>query len=731
MAQVRTIARSFAGGEVTPEFWGRIDDAKYQTGLALCRNFIPLPHGPVANRAGTSFVRLAKNPGSPNGQEAVVRPFSYSADQTMVLEFGGQYLRFHTQGATLLRGTVAPYNALTAYTPGDLMSYLGNDYVNIGATTGVAPPSIYWYKQPATGEYELPTTYNSFRVKDLHFEQSFDVLTIVHPGFPVRELRRAGALKWYFADVAFTSPFAPPTAPVATPTSPSAGATKTHTYVITAVGASNAESLQSAPASCANNLAGVSNLNTVTWTASVTPGVLRYNVYKLEGGIFGFIGQSSTTTFVDDNIAADTSYCPPENITALSTPGYYPAAVTYHEQRRCFAGSSNLPQNVFASKSGTESNMNYSIPTRDDDSLQFKIASRQNQTIKHLVSLQDLLILTSSAEWRVTSDQGVLTPSSFNAKPRSYVGSNNVQPLLFNTTMLFCAARGGHVREMGYSTEAGGWITGDVSLRTPHRFDGYDILDAALSKSPYPMAWFVSSAGNLLSLTYAPEQNVGAWASHDTDGVFESVCCVAEGGEDILYAIVRRTINGSTKRYVERLASRRFAAQADAFFVDCGLSYSGAPATVLSGLDHLEGETVAILGDGAVYPLQTVTGGSITLDAPVSKAHVGLPITSDIQLLPMAVEAQAFGQGRVKNINRVWLRVFQSLGFMAGPALDKLKGFQARTTEVLGSPPNLQTRECEIVLTPTWADSGTVFVRQTDPLPLTLVSMILEAEIAG
>lgn len=727
MAQVRTIARSFAGGEVTPEFWGRIDDAKYQTGLALCRNFIPLPHGPAANRAGTSFVRETKD----STRASVVRSFSYSSSQTMVLEFGNLTLRFHTQGATLLRGVVAAYNGATPYTPGDLVKQAGVDYVNITASTGVAPPAAQWYAQPVSGEYELPTPYAAADVINLHFEQSFDVMTIAHTGYATRELRRGGAVKWYFSVVSFASLFAPPTAPVATPTQPTAGSTKARAYVITAVGPNADESLPSASASCNNLLTGISNFNTVTYTASVTPGVVRYNVYALEGGVYGFIGQATGLSFIDDNISPDTSYCPPEPPPSLVNPNEYPGAVCYHEQRRCFGGSILQPQNIWATRSGTESNMGFSIPTRDDDSLQFKIASRQNQTIKHLVSLQDLLILTSSAEWRVTSDQGVLTPSSFNAKPRSYVGASNVQPLLFNTTMLFGAARGGHVREMGYSTEAGGWITGDLALRTPHRFDGFDILDAASSKSPYPVAWFVSSAGNLLSLTYVPEQNVGAWASHDTDGVFESVCCVAEGNEDILYAIVRRVINGVSKRYVERLASRRFATQADAFFVDCGLSYSGAPVSALSGLGHLEGKTVSILGDGAVRPPQVVVGGSITLDAPASKAHAGLPITADVQLLPMAVEAQAFGQGRVKNVNRVWLRVYQSLGFLAGPALDMLKGFQARTTEVFGSPPNLQTRECEIALTPSWADSGTVFVRQSDPLPLTIVSMILEAEIAG
>lgn len=729
MANIRTQARSFAGGEVTPEFWGRIDDGKYQTGLALCRNFIPLPHGPVANRAGFAFVRATKD----STKKAVVRPFSYSSTQTMVLEFGDGYVRFHTQGAVLLQGTPAAYSAGTAYTPGDLMSSGGVNYVNLQACTGVIPPNAaYWYAQPTTGEYEIPSQYAQADLLNLHFEQSLDVLTITHTGYPPTELRRGGATKWYFTTVSFVSTLTAPTTVAATATGPSSASnTRSYSYVVTAVGVGADESVISSVATCLNNLAGISNINTITWTASTSPGV-RYNVYKLEGGIYGFIGQASGTSFVDDNIAADTSICPPENVNPFNGASNYPAAVGYHEQRRCFGGTLNAPQNFWGTRSGTESNLQYAIPTRDDDSLQFKIAARKNQTIRHIVSMQDLLLLTASAEWRVrSSDGGALTPSTFSAKTQSYVGSSMVQPQLFNTTVIFCAARGGHVREMGFSTEAGGWVTGDLSLRAPHRFDNLNILDAATSLSPYPVVWFVSSAGNLLSLTYVPEQNVGAWASHDTDGTFESVCCVAEGNEDVLYAVVNRTIGGVTKRYVERMASRQFATQADCFFVDCGLSYAGAPTSTLSGLGHLEGKTVAILGDGAVRPSQVVTGGSITLDAPASKAQVGLPITADIQTLPLAIQVQGYGQGRPKNVSTAWLRVFNSLGIKAGPTLNDLREFAARTVEGFGSPPNLQTRECEINLEPTWQDSGQVYVRQDQPLPLTIVSLTVEAELAG
>lgn len=725
MANTKTLTRSFSGGEVTEEFWGRIDDPKFQTGLAKCLNFIPLPHGPVANRAGTSYTRETKN----SSLASVVRPFSFSSTQTMVLEFGAQYVRFHTMGATLLRGAVAAYSGATAYTPGDLAEQAGVDYVCIKNTTGNAPPNAtYWYAQPATGEYEVPTPYAAADVDDLHFVQSLDVLTITHVSYPVQELRRAGAVKWYMTQPAFVSSLSPPTGVGAVATSPSGGSTKTQSYVVTTVGQGADESLQSAVATCLNNLAGIGNLNTVSWAAAA--GATRYNVYKLEGGTYGFIGQSTTTTFVDDNIAADTAYAPPENVNPFSSVNNYPAACTYHEQRRCFAGTNSQPQNFWATRSGTESNLQYAIPTRDDDAIMFRIAARENQTIRHMVPLLDLIILTASAEF-VVQTSGSFTPTSFAVKPRSFIGSNNVTPLAPGNTVLFAAARGGHVRELGFSTEQGGYITGDLSLRAPHLFDDFDIVDAAFSKSPYPIAWWVSSNGKLLSLTYVPEQNIFAWAQHDTDGLFESCCCVAEGREDVLYVVVNRTINGATKRYVERLASRRFATQADAFFVDCGLSYAGAPATTFSGLDHLEGKTVSILGDGAVFPQQIVTGGSVSVDTSVSKAQIGLPLIAELQTLPMAVEAQAFAQARVKNVNSVTLRVFESLGFKVGPDLDTLREHPSRTFETFGSPPNLQSLEAKVVIDPTWQDGAQVYVRQDQPLPCTILSMVIEAEIAG
>lgn len=684
---VKTLQRSFGGGEVTPEFFGRIDDVKYQTGAAKMRNFIALPHGPAANRPGLAFVRSVKTP----AKRTRLIPFSYSTTQTYVIELGEGYLRFHTQGATL------------------------------ESSPGVA--------------YEITNPYAEADLFGIHYVQSADVMTLVHPNYPPKELRRLGALSWTLTDISFAPSLSAPVISAVTATQASSpSGLIPYFYKVSAVGTSGVgESLASASeqTDVDNNLLQTGAFNTITW-AAVT-GASRYNVYRQDNGLFGYVGQTDEQTFVDNGITPDLSRTPPEQYDPFPGAGDYPAAVSYYEQRRCFAGTTNKPQTLWMTRPGTESNMSYSVPTRDDDAINIRVAAREANTIRHIVPLSSLVLLTSAAEWQVSSiNSDAITPTSISVKPQSYIGANDVQPVIVNNNLLYGAARGGHVRELAFSWQASGYVTGDLSLRAPHLFDGLSVVDMAYAKSPQPVCWFVSSNGKLLGLTYVPEQQVGAWHQHDTDGAFESIAVVAEGAEDVLYAVVRRVINGSTVRYVERMASRLFDGQEDAFFVDAGATYSGAAATTISGLTWLEGKTVSILADGAVHPRRVVTGGAITLDNPASVVQVGLPYQSDLQTLPLAMQIDgAFGQGRYKNVNKAWLRVYRSSGIFVGPTETELTEAKQRTTEDYGTPPALKSEEIEVMISPAWADSGQVYVRQSDPLPLTIVSMTLEVALGG
>ena len=898
MPTTRTFNRSFAGGELSPEMFGRIDDQKFQTGAAKMRNFIALPQGPAVNRPGTKFVRAVKD----STKKTRLIPFTYSTTQTMILEFGEGYIRFHTQGETLLAGTGAAYNAATPYVVGAMVSYLGSNYYCILASTGNLPTNAtYWYPIPSAA-YEIPSTYVEADLFDIHYVQSSDVLTLVHPNYPPRELRRLGATQWTLTNISFVPTVTSPTgvAVVAsfgerfnivsiTKASPgwivcssehqfakgdsvyisgvggmielttgfyvvdteavvglsvkdyttgvpvdtslfgaytSGGKIEYGTkifdivnyYVVTAIAANGVdESLASASVSATNNLYVNGAFNTITWSA--VAGAIRYNVYKIQSGLYGYIGQTQALSFTDDNIAPDMGITTPIVETVFNSANNYPGAVSYFEQRRVFAGTINAPQQIWMTRSGTESDMSYHLPVKDDDRISFKVAAREANTIRHIVPLQQLMLLTSAAEWRVSPvNSDAITPTTISVRPQSYIGASNVQPSIINNSMVYCAARGGHIRELGYSWQSNGYITGDLSLRAAHLFDNYEIADMCYSKSPHPLIWFISSTGLLLGLTYVPEQQIGAWHQHDTDGTFESCACVAEGTEDHLYVVVKRTVNGNSVRYVERMASNAFDSPDDCFFVDSGLTYDGnnttgttitvsggtlwgptelltitastsifaypaltdigdafvftatdgtqyrltiegcTSATVvqarpdkvlsvafrnvattsygfarntLSGFSHLEGKTVSILADGAVLPSEVVVGGSITIDRAAVKIHVGLQYFSDLQTLPLAINIEAFGQGRVKNINQAWVRVFRSSGLFVGPTSDKLTEAKMRTNEPYGSPPSLRSDEINVNITPTWAQGGQIYIRQADPLPLTVVGVTIEAVVGA
>lgn len=686
MGDFRTHLRSFGGGEVTPEFFGRIDDNKYQTGLARCRNFIVKPHGPIENRPGTMYVREVRD----STKRTRTLPFVYGFGQSLVIEFAVGAFRFHAQGQTVLL---------------------------------------------AGSPYEVPHPYTESELFEVTYAQSGDVVKLAHRNHPRRELRRLGATDWQLVELAEGPVLSPPTglAGVATPgTSP--GTPFDTEYVVTALTSTGDESLQSAVVTVSNNLYDDGAYNTITWGA--VTGATRYNVYKRAAGLFGYIMQTDQLEAKDDNIAPDLGATPPLDIELFSAEGDYPGAVCNYDQRAVWAGTVNSPQFVAMTRAGTEDNFNYSIPAKDDDSVQIKLASRENNAITHLIPMADLIAATPAALWKITGGLSeVLTPLTVSAREQTFVGSAQTKPLKVGNSMLYVAARGGHIREFGFDGDRDGYISGDVSLRAPHLFDGYSVLSMTLQLAPFPIVWAPMSDGRLVGLTYLPEQQVGALHWHDTQGYFEDATTIYEEGRDVTYVVVRRTVAGFTKRFIERFADRQFLTPEAQFFVDCGVDYTspGSPVSTLSGLWWLEGKEVAILADGAVVPPQTITAGVLTLPDGITAQRiiVGLPYVSDAQTLPMALELQGYGQGMPKNINAAYLRVYRSAGIFVGPSFDELVEAKLRTTEPLGSPVELKTEVIEVHTRGAWDDDGAVCIRQSDPLALTIVSLTLDLAVGG
>lgn len=732
MGDFRDHKRSFGGGEVTPEFFGMIADAKFQTGLARCRNFMVKPHGPVENRPGTLYVSEVKN----SAKLTRTIPFVYGFGQSLVIEFAEGAFRFHALGTTLDAPAAAAWVTATAYAQGALVTNGGSKwYAKVAHTSAAtfAADSAKWHQLPASGEYEVPHPYLEAELFEVTYAQSGDIVQLRHRNHPRRELRRTGTTSWTIHDIAVGPVLAPPGGLSGVATRGATPGTPYDTdYRVTALTADGDESLNSATVTVSNNLYDDGAYNTISWGA--VTGAERYNVYKKAAGLFGYIGQTDQLEFRDDNIAPDLGSTPPLDIQLFNAPGKYPGAIAYQEQRKAEAGWTDGPQEVALSRAGTENNFNFSIPARDDDSIQFKIASRENNAIIHLVPMTDLIACTPAALWRISGGMSeVLTPLTLSAREQTFVGSSQTKPIKVGNNMLYVAARGGHLREFGYDGDRNGYISGDVSIRAPHLFDFYDIRSMTLQLAPYPVVWACSTSGTLIGFTYIPEQQVAAFHWHDTDGFFEDATTIYEEGRDVTYFVVRRTINGQTKRFIERFADRNFDTAADQFFVDCGGVYTGAVTGAVVGIDWLEGKTVSILADGAVVAPQVITGGVLTLPDGItaSKIVYGLPYAAELQTLPMALELSGYAQGMPKNVNTVYLRVYRSSGISAGPSFDELTEVKQRTTEPMGSAPDLVSGLFEIVIDAAWTEDGQVCVRQSNPLAITLLSMTLDVAIGG
>ena len=758
--------RSFAGGEISPDMYGRVDLAKFQTGLALCRNAFVLPHGPVENRPGTEFVSAVKNSANP----VRLIPFVYNFTQTIAIEVGAGYFRFHTQAGTVLSGGV-PYEVANSYAQADLMN--------------------------------------------LHYVQSADVLTIVHPNYPVAALSRQGATTWTFSNPSFAIP-------TYCPTSCAAAATTPHTstwnpfnaqYCVTTVQSGDLqESIASnVTTAISNDLTLTGNVNTITWTLPTGVSPVRFNVYKFVNGLWGYIGQAAATatSFVDNNILPNTGQTPPIMDAGFNdAAGNYPGAVAYYQGRKWFAGSLNAPQQVWATMSGTEANMTYTLPVQANNRLSFKINAREASGVQHLVPVANLMMLSPSTEWRVTSTDGnAVWAGNIEVLPQSYVGSNNVTPLVVGNSVLFSQSRGCRIREMAFSWQTQAYQSNDISVMAAHLFDYRNVVDMAFSKAPFQFLHCVSSDGTLVSMTYVPEQQVAAWHHHDFGGIVESICTITEqpagtlASEDMLYLVVNRVIGGQTVRYIERLHTRYFNTPSDAFFVDSGATnflpgtftwqaslitckipghgttvgasmyftfsdtalsgyytvasvvdvntitlaaatpgqemgtVSMTPAyqvTTVSGLTWLIGEAVNILADGAPIPPQVVSAtGTVTLPYPATKVAVGLPITAQVQTLPAALQVDSgFGETLQKNVAQAWLRVYRSSGIYIGPDANNLVyATQRAATDLPGAQPALFSGVLPVVVTPEWNFDGSVFIQQTDPLPMTLCSIATDINV--
>lgn len=552
---------------------------------------------------------------------------------------------------------------------------------------------------------------------------------------------------------------------------------------------------------------------------------IEYNIYKETNGTYGQIGIATGTSFDDINITADTSFIPPSSRIPFLGTDNYPSVVTYIQQRLGFANTNNDTEKIFLSRTGNFKNFTRSTPLQADDAVTFTMAGQRVNAVKGMIDLGRLIVTTSGGEWSAAGDSaGIISPTSINTKQYSYNGSGSLQPIIIDGAAVYQQARGSIIRDLNYDFQIDGYSGNDLTIFSAHLFDKFTLTDWAFQQIPHSILWVVRSDGVLLGMTFVRNQNVRAWHVHDLGGLVENVAVIPEGNEDVLYVVVKRTIDGATKRYIEKLSTRQITDIVENKFMDSNLTFDGRNtgsttmtlsggstwestesltltasagffnandvgnaihlrgaslelirATItaftsttivtvkphrtvptdlrtiavtdwdeavdqVAGLWHLEGKDVSVFGDGFVvaspnnvsYDTVTVSNGTVTLDKPYAVIHVGLPYYSDIETLDIDSPNGETIADKSKIVGEVNLYVEETRGIWSGATpptddtVDPLGGLtelKIRSTEDYDSPVNLTTDNVSILIRPEWNSNGRVFIRQVDPIPMTILSI--------
>lgn len=500
----------------------------------------------------------------------------------------------------------------------------------------------------------------------------------------------------------------------------------------------------------------------------------------------------------------------------------WPSVVSYFGDRQAFARTRGEPQAIWATRIGRYNEFKRSTPLQADDRLSMRIPSRKVNAVVDMVPLSSLVVLTTGGEWRLRGgEDGVLAPDAFNLDPQTYYGAAPVRAVEIGNTAIYVQRQGGSVRDISFSFEDDGFTGGDLSYWSDHLFEEYRVTQLAYHQEPYSVVWAVREDGRLLSMVYVRNQEVMGWSWHDTGtdagDAFEQAVVIEGDGEDEVYFVVRRNVNGQVRRYIEKLQPRITLGDWRRYwFADSALVYDGrnttsttllvsawsswgvtgvgvvlastgifdpndvgsqleliddasgarvrleitaynsatlvqaralsdVPAEIqdnattnwifkrmtLAGLDHLEDRIVCILSDGNVEPTRSVNGGEVVLDRPGGWVVVGLPYESDLETLEINDPGRETLRGRQMTIPAVDVLVRESRGLFAGPSPDQLYEYKQRTDETYEDPVRPLTDVARIEIATDWSEGGRVFMRQTDPLPLSVLQVIPKVVTGG
>ncbi len=669
MADSSPIFTNFTSGELSPRLNGRIDMDKYYNGASTISNFVVLMHGGLTKRPGTRFIREIKTSSGSNSGARLV-PFVFSKTQAYVLEFGHNYIRFYKDEGIIVSSGTTPY--------------------------------------------EIATTYTAAQLDELEFVQSADILYIVHGSHEPAKLSRTGHTAWTLTDVDFKD--GPYNAVNGTSTTFSSSAT-TGSVTITA----------SSSVFTANDVG--------RWIRMKAPD---------EWGAAEITGYTSGTQ-VTASVHAD---FPIENASTTTKDwrlgafyiGNYPTKATFYEERLIYANTDSHPNTVWGSVSGdfdTFSPSGADATIADSDGLNFTLSSDQVNQITGMYGGKYLHLFTKNGTFNMSSGSATqgLSPTTVQVINETNDGAADKKVIPASKSTLYIGKNKKRLREFAYNIDYDSYTSPDMTVLSEHLGFG-NFEEAYFANYPNNVVWVRRGDGKLLGFTYYRNQDVTAWHQHTIAGTNAKVKSIAtipgvNDAYDTVYMIVERTINSATKQYVEFLEEEYREADGhtkdDAFFLDSGLSYSGGSTTSISGLDHLEGETVTVLNNGAVESTKTVSSGAITLTNATTKCHVGLAYDAELESVNVEPKSQ-YGttQGKRGRIDKCIFRVFETVGLKAGPTSTSVDVVPFRTTTSTMSATTPKTGDYTFLMPASYTTENKLYVKSDTPHPCTISAIMIQ-----
>lgn len=740
--------QAFNYGQLGNYLWGRGALPLYSKAGQTCYNFRPTIQGPIVKRRGSVFVKEVKN--SANTTRLV--KFIFSETDSVVLEFGNQYIRFYS-GTSMVMNTSQAITAITKANPA-VVTYTGADTyangdqvyisgvvgmtevnnrrftvanVNVGANTfelsGVNSTGYTTYSSGGILEepYEIATTYTSSQLAELKFAQIGDIMYIAHPDFKPRKLTRSGATSWAIADVDYQlgpcKDFNEGTTTITLSGTLTEGGSSTWTASASLFVASDVGTVWAIALSSDKSVVGYAKMSGYTSATVAT-----------------FTNQSNLTAVTT---AATLNWKYP----SWSTTYGWPRSVAFHEQRLFFGGSDTQPLTVWGSISGGAYE-NFDIGTAQaDDALIFELSGVIN-TIQWLKSNGNFLVAGTygGLAFVGSSDlSSALTPTNVKARVGASYGSSNTQGVQINDIILYAHSNTKSIYKAQYDDNTLQYIAYDFNdINSDILSAGISELDVA--EQPDNAVVSVGADGKLKLLSYDETQGAGntpllGWYEYEFDGDVKSVAIVPTTGDDRIWLIVERTINAATKKYVEYIDI-----SSDDFYVDSGFRYSGTATRSITGLHHLEGETVSVWGDGSYAGDYTVSAGIVTI--PTSKtaieaAYIGLAYNADWMSMPIAIPLQETGnttqtiQSRVNELQVILYKT--GSGLSVGKNLSNLIDVPFRNTydamteavPLFGDPtPEIK----QIAFNGTWDRQPYIAFRHNLPLPCTIIGFTARME---